>query len=387
MSLVFSKRTFGGLQAQDLFGRSRSSRTYANVSADTALQSSAVWACLRLRADLISTMPVDEFRRVNGVQVEVPKPAFLTYPGGSRVHITEWLYSSQVDLDRYGNAFGLITERDAAGNPARVDLVPASNVAVKGTAGDVTEYRIGSTVYQPRDVWHERQFTLPGLPIGLSPVAYAAYSIGGYLSAQEFALDWFKNSAGPGGTLRNTRQDVISQEVSDAAKAKFKAATRDRDIFVTGADWEWTPGSADASQAAFLEQMKYGATDICRFFGVPADMIDAEGSSSSITYANVTQRNLQLLVMNLGPAIVRREVALSAALPQPRYVKLNTDAILRMDPSTVTTNLAAQIASRLRTVDEAREVINLAPLTDAQYAEFDRLFPNRATTPTNGTTA
>jgi len=78
-------------------------------------------------------------------------------------------------------------------------------------------------------------------------------------------------------------------------------------------------------------------------------------------------------VMNLGPAIVRREVALSAALPQPRYVKLNTDAILRMDPSTVTENLAAQITARLRTVDEGREVLNLPPLTDAQYAEFDRL--------------
>ena len=381
MSLVFNRRTFGGLQAQDLFGRTRYGGGGRNVSADTALQSSAVWACLRLRADLISTMPVDEFRRINGVQVEVPKPKFLTYPGGDRVHITEWLYSSQVDLDRCGNAFGLITERDGSGLPARVDLIPSSNVTVKGTAGEVTEYRVGTTVYQPRDIWHERQFTLPGLPIGLSPVAYAAYSIGGYLSAQEFALEWFENSAGPGGTLRNTRQDVISQEVAEAAKAKFKAATHDRDIFVTGADWEWTPGTADAAQSAFLEQMKYGVTDICRFFGVPADMIDAEGSSSSITYANVTQRNLQLLVMNLGPAIVRREVALSAALPQPRYVKLNTDAILRMDPSTVTTNLAAQIAARLRTVDEAREVINLAPLTDAQYAEFDRLFPSRAATP------
>jgi len=383
MSLIWKKRTFGGLQAQDLMSRRGNMSSVPVVSADTALRSSAVWACLRLRADLISTMPVDEFRRVNGVQVEVPKPAFLTYPGGPRVHITEWLYSSQVDLDRCGNGFGLITERDASGNPSRVDLVPASDVVVRGTAGDITDYRIGSTTYDPRDIWHERQFTLPGLPIGLSPVAYAAYSIGGYLSAQQFALDWFGNSAGPGGTLKNTRQDVVSQEVAQAVKDRFKIATRNRDIFVTGSDWEWTPGSADASQSAFLEQMKYGVTDICRFFGVPADMIDAEGSSSSITYANVTQRNLQLLVMNLGPAIVRREVALSAALPQPRYVKLNTDAILRMDPSTVTENLAAQITARLRTVDEGREVLNLPPLTDAQYAEFDRLFPAKAT-PTNG---
>lgn len=382
MSLFF-KRTWGGLRAENYIPR-LSQRGGTSVTNDSALKSSAVWACLRLRADLISTMPVDVFRRVQGVQVEVPKPPFLVNPGGERIHITEWLYSSQVELDRCGNAFGIITERDAAGNPSRVDLVPSTDVVVKGNGTEVTEYRIGQTVYAPRDVWHERQFTLPGTAIGLSPVAYAAYTIGGYLSAQEFALDWFENSAGPGGVLRNTRQDVISQEVAEVAKEKFKRATHDRDIFVTGADWEWTPGSADASQAAFLEQMRYGVTDVCRFFGVPADMIDAEGSSSSITYANVTQRNLQLLVMNLGPAIIRREVALSNALPRPRYVKFNTDAILRMDPASVTANLVAQVNGRLRTPNEGREALNLPPFTESDYAEFDRVFPNRSATPTNG---
>jgi phage portal protein BeeE len=48
-----------------------------HVTPDSALRHSAVWACLRLRADLVSTMPVDVFRRVNGVQVEVPKPPVL----------------------------------------------------------------------------------------------------------------------------------------------------------------------------------------------------------------------------------------------------------------------------------------------------------------------
>lgn len=379
MSLVFNKRAFPTITAADLIPR-RSNGSSPMVNSESALRSSAVWACLRLRADLISTMPVDVFRRIDGVQVEVTKPPLLVNPGGERVHVTEWLYSSQVDLDRCGNAFGVITMRDGAGLPARIDLVPAADVTVKCEGTEVVEYRIGQTVYAPRDIWHERQFTISGLPVGLSPVAYAAYSIGSYLSAQQFALDWFTNSAGPGGTLKNVRQDMVSPEIAQAAKDRFKEATRNRDIFVTGSDWEWTPGSADASQAAFLEQMKFSVTDICRFFGVPADMIDAEGSSSSITYANVTQRNLQLLVMNLGPAIIRREVALSNALPRPRYVKFNTDAILRMDPAAVTANLVAQVAGRIRTATEAREAINLPPFTDADYDEFARLFPTRATT-------
>lgn len=386
MSLVFNRRTWGGLKASDYIP-GRPSTSAVAVTSDTALRSSAVWACLRLRADLISTMPVDVFRRVQGVQVEVPKSAVLVNPGGERVHITEWLYSTQMDLDRCGNAFGVITARDGQGLPARIDLVPAGDVVAKVSGYDVTEYRIGKRTYAPADIWHERQFTVAGMAMGLSPVAHAAYSIGSYLSAQQFALDWFQNSAGPGGVLRNTVEETIDATTAETAKARFKEATRNRDIFVTGSDWEWAAGAADASQAAFLEQMKYGVTDVCRFFGVPADMIDAEGSSSSITYANVTQRNLQLLVMNLGPAIVRREVALSNLLPRPRYVKLNTDAILRMDPASVTANLVAQVDARLRTVTEAREVLNLAPYTPEQEAEFTRLFTAKAATPMNGTPA
>lgn len=388
MSLFFQKRTWGGLQAENFIpGRSMSS--HVTVTTDSALRASAVWACLRLRADLISTMPLDVYRRTGEGQVEMTKPVVLVNPGGERVHITEWLYSSQIDLDRCGNAFGIITQRDANGLPSRIDLVAAGDVVVKGTGSDVSEYRIGKRVYAPRDVWHERQFTLPGIPLGLSPVAYAAWSVGSYLSAQEFALDWFETDANPAGTLRNTQEAKLSAEVTRVAKDRFKAAVKDRDIFVTGSDWEYTASSADANQAAFIDQMQYGVTDLARFFGVPADLIDGETSSASITYANVTQRNLQLLVMNLGPAIIRREAALSTVLPRPRYVKFNTDAILRMDPQARTQAILDRVAGRTLAPSEARELDNLPPFTADQVAEFTTLFGAKTapTSPSTGVSA
>lgn len=132
-----------------------------------------------------------------------------------------------------------------------------------------------------------------------------------------------------------------------------------------------------ASSVMFLDEMKFGIGDVCRFFGVPGDMIDAETSSGSITYANITQRNLQLLIMNIGPAIGRREDALSEAVPDGQYVKLNTDAVLRMDPETRARVFGQQVRDRLRVPSEARELDNLQPFTDADYAEFDRLFGNQ----------
>lgn len=355
--------------------------TAVRVTEDSALRHSAVWACLRLRADLISTTPIDVFRRVGGVQVEMPKPPLLVSPGGSRVDITEWLYSSQFDLDRYGNAFGVITQRDGLQYPSRIDLVSAAEVTVRVVDGEVVAYRIGKRDYDPRDIWHERQFTVAGLHVGLSPVMYAAYSIGTYLSAQEFAMDWFASGAAPSGHLRNTMVPTVNENDGARIKANFKDAIKNRDILVTGRDWEYNMAAVPANTTMFLDEMQYGITDVCRFFGVPADLIDGQTAGGSITYANVTQRNLQLLIMNLGPAYVRRERALSTAIPINRYVKFATDAaVLRMDPQTRATTILAQVAGKVMAPSEARELDNRAPFTPEQLAEFDALFgnPNRA---------
>lgn len=380
MSLFHRREAPGATADQLLPGRLEARRGSAVVTDDTALRHSAVWGCLRLRANLISTMPVDLFRRVGGVQVEVPKPQVLIKPDGDRVPMTEWLYSSQFDLDRSGNVFGLITARDGFGLPARIDLVPVRDVTVRLRKG-VLSYKICGTVYEPKDVWHERQYTMSGLPIGLSPVAYAAWTIGEYLSIQEFALDWFSNGAVPAAHLKNTAK-TLSPDQADETKRRFKAATKNHDVFVTGTDWEYDMIQAESAGNDWIEAKKATGSEIARFFDVPADLIDAAQGGSGLTYANITQRNMQLLVMSLGPTIVRRENALSGLTPQPRYVKLNTDSLLRMDPTARAAMFSTLVNARAMTPDEARELDNRAPLTDADYAQFDRLFGSRNPTPT-----
>jgi HK97 family phage portal protein len=362
---------------------SRASRRVGTVmvNADTAIRHSAVWACLRLRADLISTMPVDVYRNVGTVKVNVPTPPKLRNPGGERVDIMEWLYSTQVDLDQYGNCFGLITERDGAGLPSRIDLVPAAEATVQVRKGKLERYRFGGDTYEPEQVWHEKQHTRAGMHVGLSPIAAGAYAIGSYLSAQEFALDWFANSAVPSGHFKNTAQ-TLNDDQSDAIKERFKKSISTGEPLVTGSDWDYEMIGAKASEASFIETMKASLADICRYFSVPADMIDVESATGTITYANVTQRNLQLLIMNIGPTQTRREGALSTLVAQPRFVKLNSDAVvLRTDPLTRAQIGKELVNARLRAPSELREKDDMPPFTEEQFAEFDRLFA-RTPTPT-----
>jgi HK97 family phage portal protein len=359
-------------------GRPSSSAGGKVVTDDGALRQSAVWAALRLRADLMSSFPLDVFRYAAGHQVSVPTPPVLVNPGGEHIGISEFMYSTQMDLDRVGNAFGIITERDGGGRPKRIDLVPHSSVTTI-VKKDVVTYRINGTLYEDRnDIWHEKQFTLPGLAVGLSPIAYAAWSLGLWQSAQEFGLEWFSRSGNVGsGHLRN-KNKVLDDTTADKVKDRYKLAVEGGDIFVTGQDWEFETQVAAAADAKFLELQKYSDLDAVRFFGVPGDIVDVQGGASSVTYANITQRNLQFLIMNLGPAVIRREKSLSKLVPDPQFVKLNTKAILRMDPETQSKTLIAEVQGKITAPSEARALLERPPFTPDQLAEFEILFGKTA---------
>jgi HK97 family phage portal protein len=302
------------------------------------------------------------------------------------------MYSSQFDLDRGGNCFGLITERtgvigpDGRGLPGRIDLAELNAVTVRGTGATITKFVINGKEYDPWEVWHEKQYTVAGVPLGLSPVAYAAWTIEESLSAQQFARDWFASGAVPLAELKNTSK-TVDKEGARVARENFRAAVDSSGLFVHGMDWEYKPIQAVASQSSFLEARQYGAADIARFFGVPGDLIDVAVSGGSVTYANIGQRNLQFLIMNLGPAVARREDAFSRKLVSgPRFVKLNTDALLRMDPEARARTIGMQITNRTLAPSEARALENRPPFTEDQLAEFDRLFGSRSV-PAQPTTA
>ncbi len=373
MSVLFQQRAVNIADAVPGIGNRGRMNRWTHVTRATAMRHSAVWAATRVRADLISTLPIDVFRKTAFGNIEVPTPPVLRDPSGSTVDITEWMYNTQVDLDTVGNTFGIITELDGGGMPRRIDLVPREEVIVRVKDGQL-RYLIGGDSFEPNEIWHERQYTMSGLVVGLSPIAHAALSVQQSLSAQEFAANWFSGGAIPSAILHHKEQKVDSREAA-GVKARFKLAVENNDIFVVGNDWDYKIIEAQGAQASFLETSKATDIDIARFMGVPSDVIDAERSGSSITYANVVQAHLRMLIINIGPAATRREKALTRLVADPRFVKLKTDALLRMDPETQSRVFGQQIKDRIRVPSEVREKYDLPAYTEEQIDELKTLFP------------
>ncbi len=360
----------------------------STVTSDSALRSSAVWAALRLRANLISTLPVDTYKRdKTGINIPLGNPRVTWINGGEEVRWDEALYATQMDLDRSGNAFGVITKRNGADLPAEVELVPLSDVQVAprrswgGSLANDWVWKINGVEYPYEDLWHERQYVISGFPMGLNAVAYAAYAVGSYLSAQEFAIKWFSADALPAAVLKN-EEETVPPKVAEAAKARYQSSMTPGGVFVTGRDWSLTPVSAANESNRYIEQMQATVADIARYFDVPADLIDGAISGSAITYANITQRFTQLVTIHLGPSITRRELALGRLSAAPRFTKLNRRALLAMDPMSQAQLLGLEIDKRMTTVSEARALQDKAPLTAEDKAEFKDLFGDKNPAPT-----
>jgi HK97 family phage portal protein len=106
--------------------------TYAAVPVNptTALQHSAVWACVNLIAGSISTLPLAAYR--DGDPNPLPAlPPILRTPSASW-SLPEFTYAALQSLLLRGNCYGLIVDRAGAGLlPAQVELLAPDRVGVQ----------------------------------------------------------------------------------------------------------------------------------------------------------------------------------------------------------------------------------------------------------------
>jgi HK97 family phage portal protein len=331
--------------------------TYAAMAVNptTAMQHSAVWACVNLIAGSISTLPLAAYRR--GERDPLPDlPPLLRQPSAT-MNLPDWLYAALQSLLLRGNAYGEIVDRAGAGLlPAQVELLNPDTVQVTTDDGRLV-VRVNGAEVDPASIWHVKAFTAPGQVVGLSPIQHARQAVGLGLGAEKFAATLFGNRGIPAGIL-STDQDV-SPEV--AAKWKANWRNQDRGIAILGGGARFQAVTVSAEESQFLETTQANVRTIARYFGVQPELIGAD-SGGSLTYANVEQRALDFLTFGLRPWLVRLETALSALLSSTTTVKFNAAALVRTDLLTRYQAHESAIRAGWKLRSEVRELEDLAPI-------------------------
>jgi phage portal protein BeeE len=294
--------------------------TYAAVPVNptTAMQHSAVWACVNLIAGSISTLPLAAYRR--GDRNPLPDlPPLLRQPSAT-MNLPDWLYAALQSLLLRGNCYGEIVDRSGAGLlPAQVELLAPDRVQV--TANSAVQYRVDGQEVDPASIWHVKAFCTAGSVVGLSPIAHARQAVGLGLATEKFG----------------------AQFLGDGAK--------------------FQPVTIAPEEAQFLETTRANIATVARYFGVQPELIGGE-SGGSLTYANVEQRALDFLTFGLRPWLVRLEAAISGLLSSTTTVKFNAGALVRTDLLTRYQAHEVGIRAGFLTVNEARDLEDRPPLPE-----------------------
>jgi HK97 family phage portal protein len=288
----------------------------------------------------------------------VKDPQLLIHPSNElALSAADWRGQIMRSWLLRGNAYGLVKELGPQGEPTKIQIIHPDYVSVirLGPIGPF-EYRVlgeAKDLFPAGDLIHlPGSYTVPGTPVALSPIDYARQTIGVGLSAEEYAARFYGDSAIPSGIL-HTEQGLTGEQAL-AMKARFNEAIKGRrEVAVLGSGMSFTPISVSASEAQWLDTSKVTATRIARIFGVPPEMIGADGGNS-MTYTNVESRFLNLLTLAGRPWIARLEHAISNLLPGKQVVRADVDELLRTDVKTRASVQEMRLRSGTRSVNEVR---------------------------------
>lgn len=349
------------------FGRYQLTTSGQPVNDERALQLSAVWGCVDLLATLVSTLPIDEYRKVQQVRVALPNPMLLEDPAGDGTGFEVWSRQLMTSCLLRGNGYGLILQVGTDGWPTQIESLHPDRITWRRELnfGPVESFLDNKPVgrWPLGPLWHLPVYVMPGSPIGMSPIQFAANTIGLGLAAQRFGAGWFNGGGLPIGTLESDQ--VIDQPTAKVLKERLRDAVKPGEPLVLGAGLKFNAIQVNPEDSQFLETIKATADDVARFF-----FRRPPGEGGQITYANVEARSLDLLTYTLTGWLVPIEKAISRLRPRPRYVKFNADALVRVDLATRYRAHDTAIRSGLNSRDERRQLEDYGPIPDGTGGEF-----------------
>lgn len=330
------------------------------VSAERAIALVPLFACVRILADSIASLPLQTYRKQGAGRQRVDFVPQLLFAPAARDNLVEWLHKCVVSLALRGNAYGLIVQRDSFGFPTMVEWLHPDDVWVDELHPTMPRFYWMGVEVPAEDVVHIPWFVLPGRVVGLSPVAAFAHTIGVGLAATEYGRSWFDNGGTPPATMKNT-QKTINRGESEEIRDRLMASIRSGKPLVFGSDWDFSALQVNPEESQFIETMRLNATQVAAIYGVPPEMVGGE-SGGSLTYANVEQQSINLVQITLRPWLVRIESRLSALMPGREFVKFNADAMIRTDTAGRYAAHGSALASKWRTINEVRALEDLGPV-------------------------
>jgi HK97 family phage portal protein len=344
-------------------------QTYTGRTIDdhSAMQISAVWACVRIHAETMGSLPLAIYETDdNGSPRKIDHDLGEVLIGSPNEDMTpqEFFEAETTNLDLRGNAYSLV-DRTSTGKVIRTyPLVSTDVTPMRDKVGRVVYKVAGDPVPLPAEkVWHVKGFGSNGL-MGFSPIAAAAQAMGLALTMEEFGARFFANGARPSGIVKFKEWLTEKQRPLTEAKVKelWQGVTNAHLVKILEGGADYTQLSVAPEEAQFLESRGFSIPEICRFFRIPPHMV-ADLTKSA--FANIEQQS-QDFVTGFLPYPRRFEQTGARRLLSPldrvkgRFLRFNLEGLLRADSAARAALYSVLLDKGVQSRNEVRALENWA---------------------------
>ncbi len=345
------------------------------VNERTAMQTSAVYACVRVISESVASLPLHVYRYngEGGKEKAIDHPLYRLLHDEPNPEMTAYSFFEVclTHLLLWGNFFAQVIRNGKGEVIALYPLMPDRMKVDRDENRHLYyEYTVstddaptnkGSTVkLKPEEVLHIPGLSLDGL-VGYSPIAMAKHSIGLSIAAEEFGSKFYANSAVPSGILEHPGILKDPGKVRESWMSTFGGSQNSNKVAVLEEGMKYTPISINPSEAQFLDTRKFQVVEICRIFRVPPHMI---ASLEGATYSNIENQSLSYVQYTLRPWITRLEQAMFRRLLSDKekktyFIKFNVDGLLRGDYESRMNGYAVARQNGWMSANDIRELENL----------------------------
>ena len=318
------------------------------VTLDTALQLSTFWACVRLQAQTIASLPLMLFeRKDDGSRVPArDHPLFDVLrdsPNADQTAMEFWEGMVAWRLT-WGNAYA---EKTLRGDGQISSLLPmrSDRVSVRRNASGSREYRFvdrGRTEILPEDkVFHLKGFGFGG-DLGLSVVQYGRQTFGSAAAAEEASASIFANGMKLSGWLKANLPNNGMLTPEQRAQAKqvlidpYTGSGNTARVGILEGPFDWLPANMNPDDSELLQTRGFNVEEICRWFGMPPILVGHASAGQTMWGSGVEQIRLAWLTLGLSQELRRIQSAANRSLlgladRRRFYAEFMIDALLQAD--------------------------------------------------------
>jgi HK97 family phage portal protein len=330
------------------------------VTEETALQVSAVWACVRLISQTVASLPLVVYRKTDKGREIAPDHWFAQLMAGkpNQYQTRYEFWEHQVaNLALHGNLYAKKGER--AGRV--ISLLPMNPLQTETKLVDGKVVHLFTqdgniAALSSQSVWHARMNG--DLVVGRSPLQFGRNLVGVAQAAEQAVSKIYYNGGKRSGVLSFDR--LLTPEQRQQIRDNFASLTTGTDerLLVLELGAKFDPVSMSPQDIELLASRRFQIEEICRWFGVPSVLVN-DTSGSTTWGSGIEQIVLGFYKLNLRPYLEAIENSITTHLftddDRKGYeVEFDFEGLLRATQKERYDGYRIGVTSGLLTPNEAR---------------------------------